>query len=449
MNMNQTHKKLLILLGTVAVVFVARPLYAQTELPERWTVRACIDYAHEHNIQVKQAEVSRQSGEADLLQAKADRVPSLSFSSSQGLSHQDKDMTDGTATSAFQYTGSYNLNSGLTLYGGGQVRNSIKLQEVNNLGLDWSIQGAKDNIEIAVAQAFVDILYAYESLVVLDSVVALSQQQLERTQAMRQAGMVAVSDVAQMESQLASDQYSQVQARQSLAINKLTLKQLLELDYDVPFEIEMPTIDEADILVAVPSFETIYPVAYRITAEVQNSEIDLEAAQVQEKISNAQRLPSLSLSMGVGTGSYSSTGTTFWRQFSSNLNESVGLSLSVPIFNNRQGRTAVEKAKLQTQNAALSLMSAQKDLVKELETLYQNVYTYQELYTSATAKLKATEESYRLVNEQFSAGLKNPVELLTEKNNYLDARTSQTQAKFQALLALKILHFYNDESINF
>ena len=158
-------------------------------------------------------------------------------------------------------------------------------------------------------------------------------------------------------------------------------------------------------------------------------------------------MPTLSLSAGIGTNHASGSDFTFSEQVKRGWNNSIGLSLSLPIFNNRETKSAVEKAKLQYENSKLDLTNDQKELYREIETMWLDASSAQQQFVAADSKLKSSRSSYELVNEQFKLGMKNTVELLTEKNNLMSAQQERIQAKYMAILNRVLLEFYAGHQI--
>ena len=175
--------------------------------------------------------------------------------------------------------------------------------------------------------------------------------------------------------------------------------------------------------------------------------MNVESAQLGEKIAAGDGLPSLTASASIGTGNISGTNYSFYNQLNNKLNENVGITLSVRIFNNRKAKSSIARSRLQTRQAELDYQSMEKDLLKDVESLYQDAVSAQSRYLAANDKVKSAETSYGLVLAQFNEGMKNTVELLTEKNNYLSAQQEQIQAKYQAVLSIKLLNFYQNEPI--
>lgn len=421
--------------------------FSQEKPTSSWNLKDCIDYARKNNIQVQSAKVSQKSSNVDFLQAKAQLFPSLTFSSSQGWGHQKIEQTNGKFKSQSAYTGSYTLNGGLTLYNGSKLTRSIRQQQITNEAQAYQVNMAENDIEIAVTEVYLQILYAHESLKTNQQNLETSAAQLARSKELLAAGSIASSDYAQIEAQYSNDQYNVTMAENTLTLNKLQLKQLLELEPTDNFEVYFPELEDSQVLEPAPSLTEVYRIALETMPEMKNSRLNVESAQLEEKITASDRLPSISLSASVSTNHDSDSDYSFSKQLNNRLNENVGINISIPISKNRQIKSAVEKAKLQTETARLEELNTRKELWKTVETLHQNVISAQSRYIAATQSVKSATMSYNLVQEQFNAGMKNTVELLTEKNNYLSALQEQIQAKFEAILSLKLLNFYQNQPI--
>ena len=415
-----------------------------------WTLRQCIDYAIDHNIQIKTQEVSLENAEASLLQAKAQQYPTLNFSSSFGANFHNVSTYNEymEKTGGVSVSNSFGLNSGLTLYQGGRLRNTVQQSQVQRDAAELDVEQSRIDLEISVAQAFLQVLYNREALELNRQAETLSARQVERGEQLFQAGSISRVELSQLKSQHASDQYQVVAAENSLNTSRLNLKQLLELGMDDSFDVRYPAIDDAVVGAPIPELADVYAEALASLPQMQSSLKDLESAELGVKIAKGAALPSISMNAGISTGYSSGTGVTYFDQLGNKLGESLGLNLSLPIFNGRQVRTNIRKAELQLESARLQDESTRKQLVSTLESLRNDALGAQQRYFASKTQLAAATESFRLVTEQFDAGIKNTVELLTEKNNYLNAQSQQLQAKYQALLAEKLLQRYMNQPID-
>ena len=409
-----------------------------------WTLRQCIDYARENNIQVQSSQVSLQSARVDLQQAKADRTPTLGFTTSQNVIHQKKEnenfSSDGT------YSGNYALNAGLTLYNGGKLKHSLRQQQIVNRSKEYEVEVARNDIEIAVTQAYLEILYRTRRS--RRTPRPSSRRRPDGTvESAARSRSIARSDYAQMEAQYSSDCYQLTVSENDLAQARLQLKQLLELGIDSTFDVVFPEIDSSTVLAEVPRLEEVYRTALEVMPQMESGRLNIQSALAGERVAKADGPPTVTASAAIGTGNTSGTNYSFYNQLNNKLNESAGITVSVPIFNNRQARTSRAKARLETRQAELNYADAEKSLLTTVESLYQDAVSAQSRYRAATDKVRSAGLSYSLILGQFEAGMKNTVELLTEKNNYLAAQQEQIQAKYQAVLSIRLLDFYRNVPI--
>ena len=265
----------------------------------------------------------------------------------------------------------------------------------------------------------------------------MSQAECERARQLLEAGSIAKSDLAQLEAQVSTDKYQLVTAQATLQDYKLQLKQLLELDGEAEMNLYIPALGT----------ENVYRSALVLRPEIEAGKLNIQTSDLDIKIARAGYLPTLSLSAGIGTSHANGNDFTFSEQVKQNWNNSLGFTVSVPIFSNRQTKSAVEKAKIQKQTSELDLLDDQKTLYKTIETLWLDANSAQQRYAAATEKLKSTQTSYELIQEQFNLGMKNTVELLTEKSNLLSAQQETLQAKYMAILNMQLLKFYQGEKI--
>jgi len=434
-------------LALLLLILSALPLRAQDT--KAWTLRDCIEYALQNNIQIKTKEVSLETAEASLEQARAAQLPTLNFSSSFGANFRNvstfNDYMEKSGLTSF--SNNFGLNSGMTLYQGGRLRNTVKQQQVQRDAAELNVESAGFDIELSVTQAYLQVLYNREALDLARQNEELSKKQVERGEQLFAAGSISRVELSQLKSQQASDQYQTVAAENTLESSRLKLKQLLELGLDNDFHIDFPEIDDAVIAAQIPSLVEAYDAAAATLPQLRSSELGIESADLGVKIAKGAGLPSLSLSAGISTGWNSGTGTTYFNQLGEKLGESLGLNLSIPIFNGKQVKTNVRKAQLQLVSARLQDESTRKQLLADLESVRNDAISAQKRYFAAKIQQQAATESYSLVSEQFDAGIKNTVELLTEKNNLLNATSQLLQAKYQAVLAEKILARYMNEPI--
>ena len=274
-----------------------------------------------------------------------------------------------------------------------------------------------------------------------------SQAQYERGKQLHEAGSLSLADLAQLEAQVSNDRYQVVTSEATLQDYRLQLKQLLELDGDMEMALVLPALGDEAALAPLPQKADVYRAALALRPEIESGKLSVDAADLDIKIARSGYIPSISLTAGIGSSNTNGNDFTFSEQIKQNWNNSLGVTLSIPLWDQRQTKSAIRKAKLQKQTSQLDLLDTQKELYRTIETLWLDARSAQQQYEAARAQVESTETSFALVSEQFNLGMKNTVELLTEKNNLLMARQQLLQAKYMAILNRQLLKFYQGETI--
>lgn len=453
---NESIMKQVSLIILSCLLLLPAGMKAEDDMPKQWKLRDCIDYALEHNITIRRNRINVESTQEDVKTAKADFLPSLSGNVSQRVVNRPNSASGTiisgdnitTSESKTSYNGSYGIDANWTVYNGSKRVNTVKQQQLNTRMAELTVDQSENSIEESITQLYVQILYSAEAVKVNESTLEVSRKEFERGQALFDAGSIASSDLAQLEAQVSNDNYQLVTSQTTLQNYKLQLKQLLELDGDFEMNLYLPQLDDSSVLIPLPTKEDVYQTALNLRPEIESGKLNIEASDMNIKIARAGYIPTLSLSAGIGTTNANGSDFSFSEQVKQNWNNSLGLTLSIPIFDKRQTKSAINKAKLQRQTSQLDLMDEQKTLYKTIESLWLSANSAQQQYVAATQKLKSTQASYALVSEQFNLGMKNTVELLTEKNNLLSAQQETLQAKYTAILNAGLLRFYQGEEIN-
>lgn len=430
------------------LLFCAQP--KAQEQPEKWTLQKCLEYALENNIQIKQSKVTHLSGLEDTEQARAQLFPNLTASVSQSFVNYPSSEADMDNS----YSGSYSLSANWTIFNGGQRRQALKQQRLQNESDELSIEKSEDDIRISIVQTYLQVMYAMEAVQINKNTVEVSKFQRDRAEEMLKAGSISKVDLAQLESQYSTDKYQLVVAQTNLDNYKLELKQLLELDITDEMEFDMPQIADEDVVVPLADKETIYKTSLSVMPQIRSSELAVEIAELEKKRAKGGFFPTIALNAGIETGHMTSgsgysSGNRVWSgsRIWNNFNENIGLTITIPIFANREYKTAYNKAKLAITTSTLDLLDAQKELLKTVEGVYLDAVSAQEQYVSAKENLSYLEKSYTLIEEQFYVGLKNTLELLTEKNNLLSARQEVLQSKYMAIMSMVLLDIYQKQPV--
>ncbi|HWB27466.1 MAG TPA: TolC family protein [Chitinophagaceae bacterium] len=406
----------------------------------KWTLQQCIDYAKLHNIQINNLRLTAQSAEQDLLQSKAARQPDLNGSFNHSFTHGKVLDTNGVSFKG--HTGiveNYSVNSGVTLYNGDYINNDIKQKGLIIQSSNLDVIQTENDITLQITQAFLNILLAKENIVYLQDLVNTSQAQLQQEQTLYNAGSVARKDFVSFQAQAATDAYNLVLSQNTLRQNTLTLKQLLQLPVDTAFEANVPDSLTAERM--YPALDQAVNSALQNRPEIKNGQLQVDIAHLDLEKARAGLRPSITASGSLSTG-YTNGSGAYFRQLDNNFFQQVGLTLSVPIFNKRVTRTAIEKSKIGITQSENDLENTKTVLSQAVEQAYINVQNAESQYDASVVALTSARESYQITNEEMKLGAINAVDLLVEKNLYTQALESYIQAKYNTVLYIKIYEFY-------
>ncbi|MFI3302893.1 MAG: TolC family protein [Rikenellaceae bacterium] len=429
------------LCGVVALLFGCSLCYAESLT---MTLDECLEYAKQNSITLQQAKLEVDNSEAAELTAKGAFYPSVSGSVSQGLNSYPLSTSTDSKSS---YTGSYGVDLNMTLYSGGKNRAQLKQSALGSQMSSLELKEYENSLEVSVTELYVEILYAMEQIAVAENTIELNVRNEEHGRAFLEVGSINKAEFAQLESATVTSRYTLVTAQSQLRNLYVALNYLLEVPQGTQVVVKEPVISMAELTGEIPYANDVYGAALESRPEIQSSKLDVEYAELSEKVAYSGYLPTLTLSAGTGVSHSSASDYTFSGQLRNNFNTSVGLNLSVPIFSRFANRSAVRIAKNNTQSAALSLTQAEKDLYQTIETLYNNATNAKAKYEVSVSLLSATQTSLELIQEQYNVGAKNIIELLTEQDNYNQARQDFLTDKYQLLLNKALLNYYKTNII--
>lgn len=418
---------------------------------KKWSLQECIDYAAQNNISLKKSSLQGQMNREELLASKAQLLPSLSLSTNQNVNYRpwpnagQATVSNGYVQSGVEkvyYNGSYSVAGNWTVWNGNRNVNQVKL---NRLAVEQnaydSITTAR-NIEEQIAQYYVQIAYTEENVAVQKAALEAARMNEQRGKEMLEVGKMSKADLMQLTAQRAQDEYNVVQAESEVRNYKRQLKQLLQITDAEEFSIAGFEASDAMATAEIPALQSVYENALKNRPEFKSLALQLESSEISSKIAKAQSLPTVGVNASAGTNTTSMGNESWGNQAKQNFSLGAGVSISVPIIDQRQKRTAVNKAELSRQQTLLDLEEKRISLYSTLENYWIQAENKQVQYKAAKVSTESAEASYDLLSEQFRLGLKNIVELQEGKNRLLSARQSELQSKYMAILNIKMLEFY-------
>ena len=423
-----------------------------------WSVDDCIQYALNKNIQVQKAVVSNSIYNEDLNLAKSARYPSLSGSVRQNFNWNNvSDNTTGSTV--FKGTNGVNISasSGMTVYNGSRIRNSVKQTETNYEADKYNTEVIKETVSLNVLNAYLQVLYAEELVRNSQDQITSLEEQLSLASERLKLGAIANSDYLQVKSQLATEKQTLAISQSQLAINRITLMQIMEFPIANDFQIEHPNLDSLINQKRAPDPVEVYQIALGVKPEVKNAELIKKSSLIGIDLAKAGHYPNISLNTGVSS-SYSGYQTSFstsykpgsfGSQLSRNISPSIGLSASIPIYLNRQVKTNVEIAKLNSNTAELNEFNTKDVLRKAIEQSCQDVISSQIEFEASTEAYNAVKESFDVASEKFNQGIMNSVDFLIQKTTYITTQSALLQSKYKLIFSYKVLDFYSGLPLTF
>jgi outer membrane protein len=460
-------------------------LFNHADAQKKWTLEDCIKYALENNIQVKQSQLSAESDKITATQGKLSMLPNLNGSVSHNYNWgRNIDPSSNSYTDQQTQSNSFALTSSVDLFNGLQKVNAIRQNNSNYMASKYDAEKMKNDIILRIGQAYLQILFNKEQVEISGNQVDMTNQQIERTKKLFDAGSIAKSSLLEIQAQGALEESNLVAAQNQLELSYLDLMQLLDLKTTEEFDIVKPDIKQLGDIRLVPSAQ-VFAYAQGVMPEIKSAEFRLESAYRGLAIARSQRYPSLSLSGYFGSNyadnyldytkiksattftgaptNYTVAGTgqkiiqdytsyefekmTFKDQLDRNLSKSIRFTLSIPIFNGYQVNSNVSKAKLNTLNATYNLQLQKNQLQKSIEQAYTDAQGAYKAYVASQKTVTSFQESFNYTQQKFDVGMMNGVDYNDAKNKLIKAQSDLLRAKYNFIFKKVILDFYQGNPV--
>lgn len=470
----------------LSLVTASCTIAQQTEtLAQPMSLEACIDYALKNNIQIKQSELNTELSQVALTQSEANILPSLNGNVSHSY-NTGRTIDRFTNQFATQQVLSQNLSlsSDVTIFNGLQNYNTIQQNKFTLLANRYDIEKIRNDVSLNIASAYLQVLFAGETVDNVRNQLSITNAQVERTQKLVDAGASAKGTLLDIQAQLASEELNLTNAQNQLDIAYLSLAQLLNLPSPEGLSIVKPLLEitgNETLLSATPS--QIYASAISNLPEIKSADLKVKSASKAVDVAWGSLSPRLSFSAAYGTGysglskqvvslpqyagyapngSFTSGGDTvysplfsnpvtekvpFLDQYKSNVNKSFGFFLTVPIFNRFQTRTAIDRARIQKLSAELTAESTKLQVQKNVQQAYADANAGFKKFKASQKTVDAMKESFKYVEQKFTVGMLNTNEYNDSKNKLIKAQNDLLQAKYEYVFKTKVLDFYQGKPL--
>jgi len=470
------------ILALVTLLLAASTVKAQ----EKWSLLKCIEQAMANNISIKQVDLQSKIAEITLKQSKYGRLPNLNFSGGPGFSNgRNQDPTTFSLITQSYLSANMQLQSSADIFNWFSKRNTIAANE-------WELQAAKANtdklkndIALSVANLYLQILLGMEQEKIAGVQLKQSQAQLSNTRKLVDAGNLPELNAANLEAQVAIDSSNVITAKGGVIQNILSLKAFMAIDAATPFEIETPAADKIFVeKLADLQPETVYALAMANMPQQKYNDFKLKAAQKTSAATRGSMYPTLSMYGSLGSSynnrakevtgvsyandtigkvivggvpygvfapfpDYTSSNQKLFSQLNQNFRQSVGLSLSIPIFNGLSARTNYQKSKISIRNQELQKELDNQTLKQDIYKAYNAAMVALEKLNAGKKSMEASERTFYFAQKRYDVGMLGTFDLITSQNNVFTAKLQNALNQYDYVFKMKVLEFYKGQGLKF
>lgn len=428
---------------SLLIIAISGTVYSQ----KVWSLRDCIDYALENNLQIKKSEITAATNKATLLQQKLNMLPNFNGYVQHGFNWgRSADLITYEIVTEQVQSSYFQLSTSVDLFNGLQNYNSIKQAQLNYMASKYDSDKMRDDISLMLGRNYLNVLFSMELVEKNKAQLEVTEQQIRNTQKFVDAGTLPVGNLLEIQSQGASEEVNLINAQNQLNLAYLDLLQLLELAATEDFKIEIPNLTitkEPDIL---PS-EQIYLFSVLNLPQIKSAELRFKSAERGLDIARGGRSPRVSLSGNINSRysdrSYGNNPLSpFKTQFKDNKNQSLTLQLNIPIFNSFITSTNINRSKLATLNAEYDLQLAKNTVRKSIEQAYSDAIAAYKSYNANIKSVSSFREAFKYMEQKFNVGIENSVNYNLAKMQLSNAESNLLAAKYDYIFKTKILDFY-------
>lgn len=422
-----------------SLIFVCGNALSQNKI---FTLQKCIDTALQNNLQVNQSRYQLESDEVTRNQAKLNILPNVNASIGNEA-YQGRGIDPSTNTYITQKFSSsnYNATANVTLFQGLTLRNLIRQQSLSYEAFRMDLQQQKDNITLNIILAYLQILNNQDVVELMKAQMSLTGKQVDRLQLLDEKGTIPPSELYDLQGEFANDQVSMINAQNNLEVARITICRLMNIPYDKAMVFEkINTENEITLYDGVP--ETAYRIALENFARVKAADLRMQSAQQSVKVQKGYLFPTVSVGTGVYSNYSSAADNAYTKQLKNNFSSSVGISLNIPIFNSLRARNNIKLAKISFKQAAFESDNIKTQLQQDIQESYNNMQSAFERYQALLHQADAYNKSFVAGEAKFNAGVGTSLDYLTVKNNIDKAKINLVSSKYDYILRLKILQYY-------
>ncbi|AZA81432.1 TolC family protein [Chryseobacterium lactis] len=415
---------------------------------KKWSLKECVSYAVEHNLQVIQNQYNKQSQDASLKIARKGYLPSVSAGMNNSVSFGQLSLGTGSIRND-RFSNSANLGADILIYNNGRLEKNVRKAQFDVEASQYDIETIKNDISLQIAQQYLTALLNKEIVKISQSAVGNAQKQFDRAKITTDVGTTAQTVLAEAEAALAREKQNLKTAEVNVGRALFAIAQLLQLPDYKGFDVEDVNVPDA-LESQLQSADEVLATAYDIQPQIKAAESRIRSAEAQTEVSKTAFWPTLTASAGISSFynnilNGATSGTTqpgLFEQYKDNFGQSVGLSLNVPIFNKGITKLQVEQSKINESLAKVTLEQQKQTVRQNVQKAQFDADANYENYLAAVEAEKSTKLALEFADKSYTAGRTTIYDVNIARNNYANAQGSVAQAKYNYLFSLKLLSFY-------
>lgn len=417
---------------------------------QKWTLQQCLEYALENNLDIQQSQIQSAIQEENYLEQKQSIYPNLNFSSSytNNFGLYVDPFTNELQKQKRTLNISMGMNAGVSLFSGLTNHHNIKSSKLSFESSVMSYEAIKNDISLNISTAFLTILFNKEILKVAEEQVKVTTEQVARTRELVNAGTLPRGNLYDIQAQLATEEQNLVAAENELLNSLLNLAQLLQLDQVVGFDIVTPVLDFRDERLMQLSPDQIFTTAVENQPIIRSAQLDILSAEHSLSAARGSYYPSLIMNLGINSGATDITPDPISSQLGDNVSERITLTLSVPIYNRRQVKSAVNRSELNLLSNKMQLEQQKNQLLQTIQRAYLDAVSSRKQYEADVKSVEALQESFTYTEERFNVGVVNTLDYNTAKNNLTRAESNLLRSKYDYIFKMMVLEFYYSNKIS-
>ena len=428
-------------LVSIILVLVSSSIFSQQK---EWTLQECVSYAIENNITVKQSELSTLLKETEITRANMDFYPSVNGNIGSSFSFGDPNRNTNVSNN-------FGISSNAVLYNGNRNKNNVILAKTAYEISKLNTLQTRDNITLNVLNAYLNVLYNKEHVKIATEQISVGENLVARMHELVAAGVKAKNELFQVEANLSTNQEALVKAENNLELALLELTQVLQIP-NAGFQVAPIQINIDSATLLYKNSEIIYNKAVASRPEITSAKLQIENAEKSIEIAESGKLPVLSASYSFGTSYYYDLETDFeqsgyFKQLENNRGHSVGVSLSIPIFDKNTTKINIQRAQIQKEIANNTLENEKINLHATIERAYIDAKTSLKTFEATQKSLQAQQEAFRVTKERYDAGILTSFDFDQVRNQLVNAQSAMVRAKYNYVFRATFLDFYSGKKI--